>query len=353
MTAFPKLRRLEIDGVPCEISPLGLQLNNFRSLNLVEVVNVEADQLLDVLRNSPRLEWLGLGRSPVVCPSQPALAPIHLPYLMALHIIYMPTSVSHYFLTTIRAPNCSELVISSKFPELGDNVVGENLFTSSTKHFSPVLQKLLTRGMYKDVRVNQTNDRIYFQLKSHGREGDPVTPRNVELTFQLQSVEQIEETVHWLVGYLEENIPKIPIRLVMDRIWEVRLLNTIDSHMAITHLAIRVHPPRGAPVRALELSPFLAYMAQPTASGWPLPDLEVFVYDPKDLNGSQNEALFDMLRRRYGSGPEDSDSERMVPRPLRRMRLGTLLTHDRNLLGEVEKILPHAEVSGTGAVSFW
>ncbi|KAG8962811.1 hypothetical protein FRC00_008758 [Tulasnella sp. 408] len=355
MTTFPKLRRLEISGIPCEISPPGLQLNDFRSLNLVGVVNVEADQLLDVLRNSPRLERLGLGLSPLTRPSQPVLAPIHLPYLLALRLIYMPISVSQFFLTTIRAPNCSELSISSKFPERPDDVVREKLFTSDTKHFSPVLQKLLTRGIFKDAHmyVIRWTNRIDFDLRLDGKEVDSVGRRIVWLAFQLHSVEQIEQTVHWLVGHLKRDMPKIPIRLFMDGIREVRLLDVFDSHMAITHLCTRVRERPGAPVGAPQPSPIFLHMAQPTASSWPLPDLEVFVYDPMSRNGSQHEALLDMLRRRYGSGPKELDSERILPRPLRRMRIGPLLMHDRNFLGEVEKILPHAEVSVIGTDSFW
>ncbi|KAG8962809.1 hypothetical protein FRC00_008756 [Tulasnella sp. 408] len=308
MASLPKLRRLEIDGVPCEIPPLGLQLNDVRSLNLIDVVNVEADQLLDVLRNSPRLEWLGLGRSPLARPPQPALAPIHLPYLLALHLIYMPISVSHFLLTTIRAPNCSELIMSSEFPEFPDNVVRENLFTSETKHFSPVLQKLLTRGIYKDVHVvGIGHSKADFFLQFHDEEDDGFADVGiVRLQFQLHSVEQIVKTVHWLVVYLERDMPKIPIRLFMDGIEEVRLLDVIDLHMAITHLAFRA--PR-VPLEAPQLNPIFVRMAQPTASGWALPDLEVFTYDSGGRSGPRDEEMLAMLRSRYGSSPEDSNSK--------------------------------------------
>ncbi|KAG8912499.1 hypothetical protein FRC00_004391 [Tulasnella sp. 408] len=343
MTAFPKLRRLEIDGVPCEIPPLSLQLNNVRSLNLVDVANVEADQLLDVLRNSPRLEWLGLGRSPVACPSQPALAPIHLPYLLALHLIFMPISVSHFLLSTIRAPNCSQLVMSSEFPEFPDDVVRANLFTSETKHFSPVLQKLLTRGIYKDVHIMDiSHESADFLLQFHDEEDyKSVNWGILDLEFRLESVGQVMETVDWLAGYMERDMPKIPIRLFMDGIGEARLLDVMDLHMAITHLAFR--PPR-APFGAPRPSPIFVRMAQPTGSGWALPDLEGFTYDPEDSSETRDEEMLDMLRSRYGSSPDDSNSDRVLPRPLRKLRLGTFLTDELHLLGEAEKILPQAEV---------
>ncbi|KAG8962810.1 hypothetical protein FRC00_008757 [Tulasnella sp. 408] len=262
---------------------------------------------------------------------------------MALHIIFMPISVSHFLLTTIHAPNCSELVMSSKFPELPDNVVRENLFTSNTQHFSPVLQNLLTRGVYKDVHImDMGHENADFLLQFQDEEDDKfVNWGIVDLEFRLHSVGQIVETVDWLVGYLERDMPKIPIRLFTDGIGEVRLVDLIDLHMTITHLAFR--PPRavfGTP----QPTPIFVRMAHPTASGWALPDLEGFTYDPEDPSEPRDEEMLDMLRSRYGSFPKESNSERVLPRPLRKMRLGPLLTDGRYLFGEVEKILPQSDV---------
>ncbi|KAG8962807.1 hypothetical protein FRC00_008754 [Tulasnella sp. 408] len=342
MTAFPKLRRLEIDGIPCQISLPGLLLSKVQSLNLIDVTNVETDQLLDVLRNSPHLERLELGRSPLACPSQPASPPIHLSRLMVLHLIFMPVQVSNFLLTTIRAPDCSELFISSHFPEHPDDVVKEHLFTSNTTHFSPVLQKLLTLGQYKDVDIIRLSEQnIQFLLLFNDEEDHSSVDRGfVRLEFELQSVEQIEETVHWLVGHLERDMPKIPIRLFVDGVEQIRLMNLIDSHMRITHLGVRIW--RGSDATP---SPILVHMAQPTPSDWPLPDLEFLFYDPVDRSGSQNEVLLDMLRRRYGSGSEESDSGRVLPRPLKGMRIGPYQIHGPYLIGEVEKISPQAETS--------
>ncbi|KIO33320.1 hypothetical protein M407DRAFT_241118 [Tulasnella calospora MUT 4182] len=86
-------------------------------------------------------------------------------------------------------------------------------------------------------------------------------------------------------------------------------------------------------------------MAQPNGSDWPLPDLEVFVYDPVDESGSQNEAMLGMLRCRYSSGSEQPDSDRVLPRPLRRIRIGNDRAQGPYLLREAEMILPKAETS--------
>ncbi|KAG9049737.1 hypothetical protein FS837_009271 [Tulasnella sp. UAMH 9824] len=231
----------------------------------------------------------------------------------------------------------------SEFPELPDNVVREHLFTSDTKHFSSVLQKLLTRGIYKDVHImGMGNESADLLFKFHDEEDySSVNCGIVDLEFQMHSVGQIVETVQWLVGHLEQNMPKIPIRLFMDGCDEVRWLDLIDLHMAITHLALRTpRAPHGTP----QSTPILVRLAQPTASGWALPDLEVFTYDPEDRNGLRDQEMLDMLRSRYGSSPEESNSERVLPRPLKKMRLGPLLPDDHYLLGEVEKILPQAEV---------
>ncbi|KAG8892082.1 hypothetical protein FRC01_014356, partial [Tulasnella sp. 417] len=302
MTTFPALRQLEIDGIPCQLAPPGLLVNDFISLNLIDVDNVEAEQLLEALRSSPRLERLGLGRSPLACPSQSAVAPIYLPYLMAIHLIYMPVQVSNFFLTTIHAPNCSELSISSRFPEFPDNVVRESLFTSNTDHFSPVLQRLMTRGQYKDIGLfcysAYQSQGIDFNLEFHNDDSSHSLHRGIlRLDFKLHSIEQAEETIQWLASYLDRDVPKIPIRLQLEGLEDVRLLNLIDSQMAITHLQF---------LRWLRDS-MLVHLGEPSSSGWPLPDLEAFVYRPWDPPESQNETMLDMLRRRYNPSSKEAD----------------------------------------------
>ncbi|KAG8916284.1 hypothetical protein FRC01_003254 [Tulasnella sp. 417] len=257
ITAFPALRRLEFDGIRCALAPPGLLVNDFRSLNLIEVDKVEAEELLEALRNSPRLERLGLGRSPSECPSQSAVVPIHLPQLLALHLIYLPIEVSNFLLTTIHAPNCSELFISSHFPKFPDDVVRESLFTSNTDHFSPVLRRLLTRGQYKDIEFfrhrGYRGNNVYFNVRFHDDDSsDPLHSGIFRLEFQLHS-SQVEETIRWFTSYSGRDMPKIPIRLQLDG------------------------------------------------------DLEVFIYNPCDPPESQNETMLDMLRRRYNPSSKEAD----------------------------------------------
>ncbi|KAG8947191.1 hypothetical protein FRC04_010914 [Tulasnella sp. 424] len=267
MSAFPKLRRLETEGFPCKLSPQGLQLHKVLSLNLVDVVNVSAEQLLDVLRNSPYLESLELGRSPITCPVQPASTQIHLPYLTTLHLVFMPIPVSNFFLSTINAPNCSELSISSDFTELPDrDVVKSCLFTSSTNHFTPVLQTLLARGRRKNIDViGMGAGQMEIFLQFHDQECDYTTFKTdtiIRLEFKLNSVQQIEETMHWLGNYFQRDAPKTPIRLFMDRFEDVQAMKLLDSSTTITHLGV------GVPSNSEDTmpNPVLVHMAQPTQS---------------------------------------------------------------------------------------
>ncbi|KAG8947200.1 hypothetical protein FRC04_010923 [Tulasnella sp. 424] len=315
ISAFPKLRRLEIDGIPCKISPRGLELHNFLSLNLMDVVNVSAEQLLDVLRNSPYLEGLELGRSPVACPAHTSTTPIHLPHLTTLHLIFMPIPTSNFFLSTIHAPNCSELSISSIFPKLPDDVVRDFLFTSSTNHFAPILRTLLARGRHKDIDItNERAGQMEFHLQFHDQDCDDPTHAIIRFQFTLNSVRQIEETVNWLGDHFQRDVPKISVRLFTDGFEDVQLMDILDFHMTITHLGLWVP----SDLEATIPNPILAHMSQHTASGWPLPNLEVFVYEAPEDSESQDEAMLDMLRRRYLSSPEGPDNEQIRPRPIER-----------------------------------
>ncbi|KAG8898197.1 hypothetical protein FRC01_010991 [Tulasnella sp. 417] len=207
-----------------------------------------------------------------------------------------------------------------------------------TNHFSPILQRLLTGSKYRDVDVVRfDNGSIGFHLLFRDKEaGHFADNGNLRLEFKLHSVEQIEGTVRWLVGYLQPGVPKVPIRLYADGIEEVRLINVIESHWAITHFGFCLSSDPGATWP----SPILPHLAQPAASGWPLPDLEVFVYAP----GPQDEVMLDMLRRRYGQGSGEPDSGRLVPRPLRRVRIEPHQAQGGYLAGEVGRILPQAEI---------
>ncbi|KAG8975720.1 hypothetical protein FRC05_005238 [Tulasnella sp. 425] len=341
ISAFPKLRRLEIEGICCKLSPPGLQLHNVLSLNLVDIVNVSAEQLLDVLQNSPYLETLGLGQSPVACPAHTALSPIHLPHLTTLRLVLMPIHVSNFFLSTIHAPNCSELDISSDFRGLPDDVVNGSLFTSSTNHFTPVLRTLLTRGRYKDIDITSTsagNIRFLLQFHDSDRKG-PVSLAVLQLDFTLNSARQIEETVRWLGNCLQRDGPKISIRLRMKRFEDVHIMDLLDSYTTITHLGFRA---ASLPDPTISNS-ILLRMAHPTQLGWPLTNLEVFVYAAAEDAESQDEAMLDMLRRRYTSSSEGLGNEGIRPRPIKRVRVCLDDSRSDYIIGEVQKILPEVE----------
>ncbi|KAG9049739.1 hypothetical protein FS837_009273 [Tulasnella sp. UAMH 9824] len=165
--------------------------------------------LLDALRNSPSLERLELGRSPAECPSQTTVIPIHLPRLLALHLIFMPISVSNFLLTTIHAPNCSELLISSHFPKVLDDPVRDCLFTSSTNHFSPVIQTLLTRGRNKDIDITRSGTQtIEFLLNFHDEDCDDLLDRGLLRlsSVALSSASRTDsEMVDFIYGVVEED----------------------------------------------------------------------------------------------------------------------------------------------------
>ncbi|KAG9049740.1 hypothetical protein FS837_009274 [Tulasnella sp. UAMH 9824] len=354
MTAFPKLHRLEIDGLPCELYPPGLLLNHVLSLSLIDVINVSMEQLLDVLQNSSFLEHLKLGRSPAECPSQTTVTPIHLPHLIALHLIFMPISVSNFLLMTVHATNCSELLISSDFPKSPDGVVSDCLFTSSTEHFSPVMQALLTRGRHKDIEVTRSDaQRMEFLLKFHDDDcDDPLDHGALRLQFRLHSVQQMEHTVRWLVHYLKPDTPKISIRLFMDRFEEVHLMDLFDSHTTVTHFALRVRDDSDA----IRPNPILVHMSRPTISGWPLSEMVDFIYGVAGEDKLEDEAVLKMLQDRYGSsdleprdGSEGQSSEKIRTKFVRRVRIASEEGAGNSMLSAVEKILPGADTSLFGS----
>ncbi|KAG8954929.1 hypothetical protein FRC04_010413 [Tulasnella sp. 424] len=337
ISAFPKLRLLGIDGIPCKLSSQGLQLHRVLSLNLMDVVNVPAEQLLDVLLNSPYLESLELGRSPVACPAPAPLTPIHPPHLTTLHLIFMPIPVSNFIMSTINAPNCSELSISSDFHLRPDDAVRGCLFTSSTNHFTPVLRTLLTRGEYKDIDITTFNaaGNTQFLLRFHDWIRDYGSI--LRLDFRLHST-QIEETVRWLGDYLRQDLPEISIRLRMNGFGDVHIMNLLDSSPTITHLGFRVLDP-------IMSNSILVHMAQPTQLPWPLTNLEVFFYGAVVGAESHDEAMLDMLQRRYASSSEGPDSERIRPRSIKRVCIEVDDGRCEYILREVQKILPEVVTS--------
>ncbi|KAG8909807.1 hypothetical protein FRC00_009403 [Tulasnella sp. 408] len=360
MTSIPGLRRLEITGLSSKLCHLGLPLNRFLSLSLIDIINLTMEQLLDILQNSPSLERLELGRSPTERPSQPTVTPIHLPRLMALHLIFMPISVSNFLLTTIHFPNCSELLISSDFPESPDDVVSDCLFSSNTEHFFPVMRTLLNRGRYKDIDISREDPQsMALLLKFHDDDcEDPLDHGALRLHFRLHSVQQVEHTVRWIVQYLEPDKPKISIRLFIDRFEEVHLVDLFDSHMTVTHFALRVRDDSDA----IRPNPILVHMSRPTFSRWPLPEMVDFVYGIAEEDKSQDEAAQKMLQDRYGSSGVNSGNSSgghsngiLHQTPLKRVRIVAYIGAGSSMLGEVEKILPEVDASlfGSDDESIW
>ncbi|KAG8912040.1 hypothetical protein FRC01_005333 [Tulasnella sp. 417] len=299
------------------------------------------DQLLDVLRNSPFLERLELGAALDGSSSQEMVPPIHLPRLKALHLIFC-ISVSNFFLSTIHAPNCSEIFISAYFSDSSNDVLKRHLFTRSADHFSPVLQKLLTRGLCNDIEISRSGGQLneIRVRKFHDKDSDePGDQGFLQFQFRFDSIHQIEATVRWLASYFKDGSPKIPTRLHFTKGFEeVRLMDIIESYMSVTHFAIHI-------LFNTPSNPILIHLAQPTSSGWPLPDLEGFTYGRSTEGEPQDEVLLDMLRRRYGSSSEQIDINHARPRPLKRIRLVFRRRKDisMDLLDKVHEILPTAE----------
>ncbi|KAG8912020.1 hypothetical protein FRC01_005346 [Tulasnella sp. 417] len=340
--AFPKLRCLEVDGVPCNLSPPGLKFSNVLSLNLVEVESVSMEQLLDVFRNSPFLERLELGGTPDDSLSQEMVPPVHLPRLKAFHLIFQYISVSNFFLSTIHAPNCSEIFISAYIPDYLNDGLRRHLFTRSTDHFSPVLQKLLTRGLYNDIELSGRDGQLpEFRVRFHDKDSDEAGDKGfLQFQFRFDRIQPIEETVHWLASYFKGSSPKIPTRLHFTKNFEeVRLMDIIEPYTSVTHFAIRI-------LFNAPSNPILAHLAQPTSLGWPLPDLEDFTYGRPTKGEPPDEVLLDMLRRRYGSSSEQIGIKHARPRPLKRIRLVFRRRKDisMDLLDKVHEILPTAEM---------
>ncbi|KAG9049738.1 hypothetical protein FS837_009272 [Tulasnella sp. UAMH 9824] len=343
---FPKLSRLEIDGVPSNLSPPGLQLNNVLSLSLVDVANVTMEQLLDVLRDPPFLERLELGRTPEGdCPSHATLPRIHLPRLTAFHIIFLSIAASNFFLSKVHAPNCSELFISAYIYDSFNNIVERHIFKENTNHFSPVLQRVVARGLYADIDISGSSDSSARELRVrfHDKDSPDVAVDHgiFQLQIRLHTVGQIEKTIRWLARYFKPNSPKIPSRLHFSNGFEeARLMDLIGSHMTITRFAIRVRLDASS-------NPVFVHMAQPTPSGWPLPDLEDFTYGRLVDGKLLDEALLDMLRRRYGSSSQQSDIEKKRARPLKRIRFVFRGWKEvsMDLLDGVHKILPEVKMS--------
>ncbi|KAG8914004.1 hypothetical protein FRC01_004269, partial [Tulasnella sp. 417] len=253
------LKYLTLSRIPVAVEPLGLA--GLVSLDLTEIPNISTSELLEILRNSPRLENLALDDNPglIGIGSQlSAVPPIALPKLTVLGLELIDPEGTNCILSKIRIPSRHRVDIIDI--DIRGVSVTDVLFTPAIAHI------LHTNIPAPDPRFSDIN------IEVTGSHGCTIKVRGIELSLLVDGEDQIEGILSWLVEGLGSEAAACPVRLKLEvsGMDPVRLV-ALPSPLVIKHLSI----PESL-LRSLLQSPRVAIFqpSNPTSFGRLLVEVE-------------------------------------------------------------------------------
>ncbi|KAG8899529.1 hypothetical protein FRC01_010479, partial [Tulasnella sp. 417] len=323
--APPTLKHLTLDRIQLAFEPLGL--SGLVSLHLTQVDTISTAQLLEILRNSPCLENLGLDENPrlVALGSQPsAIQPIVLPKLFRLSLEELDHGGANSILSAIRIPNRRRLCICSDLTGVDARSI---LFTSSLAHLLHPTNPT-TNPQFSNINVEVYDDHectIRF--------------RGIELELWVDGEDQIQGILGWLAEDLGSEAAASPVRLML--YWpelDPARLAAVPPPLVVKHLSIS-----GGLFGSFREFLCVAMFQPPdsTSSGWLLAQMESISVGFDSIE-SQREFV-SMLRSRYGEATSGNERESRCPMNLRSVELRGR-PETEGLVEEIVEILGEANV---------
>ncbi|KAG8910434.1 hypothetical protein FRC01_006338, partial [Tulasnella sp. 417] len=219
------LKYLTLYRIPMAVEPLSLA--GLVSLALTEIPNISTSELLEILRNSPRLETLTLTDNPglVGIGSQLSAVPlIALPKLTSLALALIDHEGANYIISKIRIPSRHRVDFSVDIREVNARSV---LFTPAIAHI------LHTTVPAPDPRFSDIN------IEVKGTHGCTIQVRGIELCLLVDGEDQIGGVLGWLVEGLGSEAAACTVRLKLEvsDMDPVRLV-ALPYPLVIKHLSV-------------------------------------------------------------------------------------------------------------------
>ncbi|KAG8942474.1 hypothetical protein FRC04_003642 [Tulasnella sp. 424] len=308
--ASSSLKDLCISWIPIAVAPL--QLSHLESLTLGGIGTVSALDIIRIIVDSPALQVLhlvslkGLSQQDPLA-TLPAHTAVRLSSLRDLLLDDVPPSFIRFLLSIIDSPNLHSM-------QLACDVAGQmtsEILTQDIFHLIPLLTSMTANA--QEIIVSLSG---YYHYKiSVGRFA-------LGGWMEEPPTNHVSSAVEWICSHLGRHLRDIPVHLsIHDSDPQIEYLESFNPGLRVTNLSLWSDPHFGPPLE--EFIPFLSRPTTTLPGGWILPHLEVI--EANLVLDDGNSDLIDLARHRYDASTAgaETESEVVVPKRLREMRLAT------------------------------
>ncbi|KAG9046455.1 hypothetical protein FS837_004382 [Tulasnella sp. UAMH 9824] len=343
--APPRLKEISLLNI--SISFASLQLGGLRSLVIYDVRGITSSDMLNVIRESPTIEYLRLEYL-LVSPNDEAFshqvfsppgafgnATVRLTSLICLFLSGISVVFLKSLLSTISAPHLKTLDIDC---ELQDPSIAQ------------LLQECLHHQLSTLARLTANAQAFKVCLSSCARYQLLIGGLNLTIYMDDLPLNNSNETWDWVSNHLGRSLTKLPLHLdLVD--WEPETPSRLEwftHRVTVTKLTLSCEPYYGT-----ASEPTIPIFSRPTASYpviWLLPETEIIEVNQVPEDGDDD--IVEMIKKRHSA--EDVKDGLAAPKPFREIWLscgggsGADAPNPVNMefLEEVQRV-------GTGADVYW
>ncbi|KAG9046458.1 hypothetical protein FS837_004385 [Tulasnella sp. UAMH 9824] len=341
------LKDLRLTNLPIHLT--SLQLAGLRALHLEGITSVSAEEVIEIISQSPTLEILRLARLKDAvlltepCTGHPDIVsqhPIQLAFLIKLHLSTLHLPFLNLLLSILVVPQLRHFDVSC----IVDEQPAARFLAVGVRHLLPIL--------YHIVVVSPAYEVI---LSSWGY----YTIRIGELTITIKfscgfSMDHFHETYGWLSDHMEVSLADLPLHLkLVDCDMEPSHLEWFTQQTNVTKLTLQSNP--WFPPSVEQIIPLLGRPISPSVSSpspnWLLPRLEIIVTNLVSYGG--NSDIVDIIERRHLASMTPSVGlDSPLPKRFKEIRLASVEKDGRESLPNEDWISNVIRVAG-GADVYW
>lgn len=342
------LKDLRLTNLPIHLT--SLQLAGLKALHLEGVPSVSADEVVELITQSPTLEILRLARlKDAVLLSEPCTGhpdivfhpPIQLAFLIKLHLSTLDLPFLNLLLSILVVPQLRHFDVRC----LVDEQPAARFLAVGIQHLLPVLCHIVVASPAYEVVLSFLG---YYSIR--------IGELTITIKFSsILSMDHFRETHEWISNHMEIGLTNLPLHLkLIDCNTELSHLEWFTQRTNVTKLTLYSNAWFGSSVE--RVIPLLGQPTSPSASSpspkWLLPQLEIIVASLVSYEGNSN--IADMVERRHSASQMLSSvgADDPLPKRFKEIWLASVEKDGRESLLNEDWISNVMRVAG-GADVYW